>query len=551
MDGDNVIECGRWAVGGTVLEATRELMRRLGLTTVFGNPGTTEVPFLSGWPDDFRYVLGLQESVVVGMADAHAQLTRRPVLVNLHSAGGVGHGLGGVFNASANRSPLIVTAGQQARAMLAEEPFLGAPEAATFPRPHVKWSHEPAHAGEVPAALARGYRIACTPPYGPVFVSVPVDDWERPFDGALPDVSPTTRRGVAAHAEDVATLLDALRGARGPGTGGSPRTAIVAGAAVDADGAVADLVTLAERVGAAVWAAPLSGRCSFPEDHPLFAGFLTPERRALGSELAGYDLVVVLGAPAFTYHVLRPGDAAPLPPTVVVSDDPDILARTPNGRGMLASPGPVLRALLSGLDGDTPAVTVGRSRPAVPDPSAGLTPALVYATLAENLPGDAVVVEEGPSHRGALHEYLPIRSTDAGFLTTASGALGYGIAATVGAALAVPDRPVVGVLGDGSAMYGVQALWTAAREQAHAVFVILDNAEYAAVRLLGEAAGGAKLPGTRLGGIDFAELARSMGCAARRVDSAADLAGALTDALAAPGPTLLHVPVTGEGPAPY
>ena len=106
----------------TVLDATRELMRRLGLTTVYGNPGTTEVPFLSGWPDDFRYVLGLQESVVVGMADAHAQLTRRPVLVNLHSAGGVGHGLGAVFNASANRSPLIVTAWQQARAMLAEEP---------------------------------------------------------------------------------------------------------------------------------------------------------------------------------------------------------------------------------------------------------------------------------------------------------------------------------------------------------------------------------------------------------------------------------------------
>ena len=318
-------------MGGTVLEATRELMRRLGLTTVFGNPGTTEVPFLSGWPDDFRYVLGLQESVVVGMADAHAQLTRRPTLVNLHSAGGVGHGLGAVFNASANRSPLIVTAGQQARAMLAEEPFLGAPDAAAFPRPHVKWSHEPAHAGEVPAALARAYRIACTPPYGPVFVSIPVDDWERPFDGPLPDVAPTAGRGLAAHAEDVSALADALRAARGAGPGGAPRTAIVAGAGVDADGAVPDLVALAERCGAAVFAAPLSGRCSFPEDHPLFAGFLTPERRALGAELSPYELVVVLGAPAFTYHVQRPGDVAPLPPTVVVSDDPDILARTPNG----------------------------------------------------------------------------------------------------------------------------------------------------------------------------------------------------------------------------
>ncbi|TCK23061.1 benzoylformate decarboxylase [Pseudonocardia endophytica] len=537
---------------GTVLEATRELMRRLGLTTVFGNPGTTEVPFLSGWPDDFRYVLGLQESVVVGMADAHAQLTRRPVLVNLHSAGGVGHGLGAVFNASANRSPLIVTAGQQARAMLAEEPFLGAPDAAAFPRPHVKWSHEPAHAGEVPIALARAYRIASTPPYGPVFVSIPVDDWERPFDGPMPDVAPTAGRGVAAHVEDVTALADAVRDALGAGPDGGPRTAIVAGAAVDADGAVPDLVALAERCGAAVWAAPLSGRCSFPEDHPLFAGFLTPERRALGAELERYDLVVVLGAPAFTYHVQRPGDVAPLPPTVVVSDDPDVLARTPHGNGVLASPGPVLRALLSVVPAsDVPPVTAGRVLPEVPDPAEGLTPALVYATLAGVLPGDAVVVEEGPSHRGALHDHLPIRSTDAGFLTTASGALGYGIAATVGAALARPDRSVVGVLGDGSAMYGIQALWSAAREQARAVFVILDNSEYAAVRLLGERAGGDKLPGTRLGGIDFAELARSMGVDARRVEDPAALAAALRDALAATGPTLLHVPVAGEGPAPY
>ncbi|MDQ4115478.1 MAG: thiamine pyrophosphate-dependent enzyme, partial [Actinomycetota bacterium] len=332
---------------------------------------------------------------------------------------------------------------------------------------------------------------------------------------------------------------------------GAPRAAIVAGAAVDADGAVPDLVALAERCGAAVWAAPLSGRCSFPEDHPLFAGFLTPERRALGAELSPYELVVVLGAPAFTYHVQRPGDVPPLPPTVVVSDDPDVLARTPHGRGVLASPGAMLRGVLAELGEDTAAVTVGRPRREPPAPADGLTAALVYATLADVLPGDAVVVEEAPTHRGVLHEHLPIRSDDAGFLTTASGALGYGIAATVGAALGRPDRPVVGVLGDGSAMYGIQALWTAAREQAHAVFVILDNAEYAAVRLLGEAAGGAKLPGTRLGGIDFAALARSCGCAARRVETPADLAPALLDALAATGPTLLHVPVTGESPAPY
>lgn len=546
---------------GTVLEATREVMRRFGLTTVFGNPGTTEVPFLSGWPDDFRYVLGLQESVVVAMADAYAQLTRRPVLVNLHSAGGVGHGLGSVFSAARNHSPVIVLAGQQARSMLAEEPFLGATDATAFPRPHVGWSHEPARAQEVPGALARAFRHAASPPRGPVFLSVPVDDWAAPADDEVPEATPV--RGVAPHPDAVAELVTALHSAGVGADRGdrpaAPRLAFVAGHDVDADGAVETLVALAERCRAAVWAAPMSGRCSFPEDHPLFAGFLDPERRALSGALSGYDLVVVLGAPAFTYHVLRDGPVPPMPPTFVVSDDPDVLARAPQARGVHASAGPALDALTAALDAAAPApagtapapVSAGLVRPEPPDPSEGLTSALVYATLATLLPEDAVVVEETPSLRGALHDHLPIRARDGGFLTTASGSLGFGIAATVGAALARPTGTVVGVVGDGSAMYGIQALWTAAREGARAVFLILDNGEYAAVRRLGEAAGGSKLPGTKLGGIDFVALARSMGCAAERVEDPAALADAVTAALAAPGPTLLHIAVGSAEPALY
>lgn len=548
-------------MAGTVLEATREVMRRFGLTTVFGNPGTTEVPFLSDWPDDFRYVLGLQESVVVAMADAYAQLTRHPVLVNLHSAGGVGHSLGSVFSAARNHSPVIVLAGQQARSMLAEQPFLGAPDAAVFPRPHVSWSHEPALADEVPGALATAFRHAATPPLGPVFLSVPVDDWERPAtDAELPQPGPL--RGVAPHPDAVDELVTALwsytrLGSGAPAPDEPPRVAFVAGGDVDADGAVDRLVALAEGCRAAVWAAPMSGRCAFPEDHPLFAGFLPPERRALGSALSGYDQVIVLGAPAFTYHVLRDGPVPALPPTYLVSDDPDVLARAPHGRGILASTGLTLDAVIRALneagstvpEGGLP--SAGLVRPAAPEPANGLSSALVYATLSRLLPEDSVVVEETPSLRGALHDQLPIRSRDGGFLTTASGSLGYGIAATVGAALARPTSTVVGVLGDGSAMYGIQALWTAAREGTNAVFVILDNAEYAAVRLLGEAAGGSKLPGTKLGGIDFVPLARAMGCAAQRVDEPEDLEDAIAGALNSPGPTLLHIPIPAAEPAPY
>ncbi len=596
----------------TVIEATRAVQRQLGLTTVFGNPGTTEVPFLSDWPDDFRYVLGLQESVVVAMADAYAQLTSRVALVNLHSAGGLGHALGAVAGARRNRAPLVLLVGQQARPLLGGEPFLGAPDAAAFPRPHVRWSHEPASAAEVPAALLRAHRLALAAPRGPVVLSVPVDDWDAVVDEPDLDAEP-----VAGPAPDPAAV-----GELGAQLAAAAAPALVAGAEVDAGGAVPALVGLAEALGAPVWAAPLSGRCAFPEDHPLFAGFLDPERGAVATALAGHDLVAVLGAPAFTYHVTRTGPVPPLPALALVDDDPDVLARAPRGRRVHAAAGPAVRALLAAVrdagagrsapgpaDGDGPAPSwpagaarpaarpasrvratahrngpdaarsrpVGgsgadgapapgqqrptgpgadgpgagalRPRPAPPAPTSPPTAAFVYAALAAALPPGGVVVEEAPSHRGDLHEHLRLQGGD--FLANASGILGWGIGAAVGAALARPDDPVVAVLGDGSAMYGIQALWTAAREGVRAVFVVLDNGGYRAVELLGSAAGGAKLPGTVLGGLDFAALAQAQGVPARRVDTAAELPPALGAALRGPGPTLLHVPVDAGGPAPY
>src|SRR5436309_3175258 len=238
----------------TVRDATRELLRELGLTTVFGNPGTTEIPFLTDWPDDFAYVLALQEACVVAMADGYAQASRRPVLVNLHSAGGVGHGLGSVFTAYRNRTPMIVVAGQQIRALLPDEPFLGALDAPEFPKPYVKWSIEPATAEDVPAALARAYHVATQAPMGPVFVSVPADDWDAVTE--RPVVSRPAIRGFAPDPDSLAELAAALEAAERP--------AIVVGGALDQDAAVPDVVTLAERLAAGVWAAPMSFRCSFP-----------------------------------------------------------------------------------------------------------------------------------------------------------------------------------------------------------------------------------------------------------------------------------------------
>ena len=281
----------------SVREAVFDILRGLKMTTVFGNPGSTELPFLDRWPDDFRYVLGLQEASVVGMADGYARATGRAAFCNLHSAAGVGHALGNIYNAYRNQTPLVISAGQQSRSLLPMNPFLGASDAATFPKPYVKWSCEPARGEDVPAALAHAYHVATQRPYGPTFVSIPFDDWRvrtrrAPVRTVSSDVAPDPKALDA--------LAQALNEARRP--------VIVAGAEIDQDRAGDAMVALAERIGAPVWAAPFASRVVFPEEHELFAGFLTAAPEAVSQTLAGHDVVLVIGAPVFTFHV--PGDCA-------------------------------------------------------------------------------------------------------------------------------------------------------------------------------------------------------------------------------------------------
>src|SRR5580700_2931185 len=247
----------------TVREATFSLLRAFGLTTVFGNPGSTELPMFRDFPNDFRYVLGLQESIVVAMADGFAQARAGAALINLHSAIGVGHALGSIFTAYRNQTPLVITAGQQARSILPFEPFLFSEQAPNLPRPYVKWSCEPARAEDVPAAIARAYYTAMQPPRGPTFVSVPVDDWDRLCEPLAPRRLSTSIRGDA---ELLRTVAEALSAAALP--------SFVVGASVARDDAWDEVIALAEKHRARVWASPNSGRNSFPENHPLFAGFL-------------------------------------------------------------------------------------------------------------------------------------------------------------------------------------------------------------------------------------------------------------------------------------
>jgi benzoylformate decarboxylase len=476
-------------------------------------------------------VLGLQESVVVAMADGFAQARRDAALVNLHSAIGVGHALGSIFTAYKNQTPLVITAGQQARSILPFEPFLFSTEAAQLPKPYVKWSSEPARAADVPAAIARAYYTAMQPPRGPCFVSIPVDDWDR---NALPLAARSVSRRTAGDPALLAHAAAALRACRRP--------VLVVGAAVARDDAWDETIALAEEHQAAVWVSPMSARNGFPERHPLFAGFLPANRAAIVDRLAGADLIVVLGAPVFTYHM--EGDGPHIPPgadLVQLIDDPGAAAWCPVGTSIVTD----LKLGVAALLGSAPAAARASPKVAARAPRIApgeLTDAYLLQQIAALRPEDSIVVEEAPSSRGALHDHLPMLRRDS-FHTCASGGLGHGLPAAVGVALARPRRKVIGLLGDGSAMYSIQGLWTAAQLHLPVAFIIISNSSYRALEEFGRLFGITTLPGVDLPGIDFCALAQGQGVGALRVERCEDLDAALVGLFRATAPMLLDVRV--------
>jgi benzoylformate decarboxylase len=519
----------------SVRDAFIEQLRLFGMTSVFGNPGSTELPMFRDFPDDFRYVLGLQESVVVAMADGYAQATGNASIVNLHSAAGVGHAMGNIFTAYKNRTPLVITAGQQARSMLLGEPFLHADQATELPRPYVKWSSEPARAQDVPAALARAYHLAMAPPRGPVFLSVPVDDWDAPVDATQPLEPRSVSTAVRADPALLDKVANALADADRPG--------LVVGAGVDRDRAFAETVTLAERHQARVWVAPMSARCSFPESHPLFAGFLPTARHGIRRCLDEHDVVVVLGAPVFAYHVEDTGPHVSEGTAMFqLVDDPASAAGTPVGTSVVTSLRLGVRDLLGGPEPKPRSSPQSWVRPPRVDGRNELSEDLLMQTLADLRPETSIVVEEAPTTRRAMHDHLPFDQPES-FYTCASGGLGHGLPAAVGIALARPEQQVIALLGDGSSMYAIQGLWSAAHESLPIVFVIVNNQGYAAIDEFARHFGVSKPVGTTLTDIDFPGLARSMGCVGTVVRRPDELTTALRDALASPTPTLVDVHV--------
>jgi benzoylformate decarboxylase len=512
----------------SVREVTMQLLRDLGMTTMFGNPGSTELRFLKDWPADFTYVMGLHEGSSVAMADAYAQVTGNAAFVTLHSAGGLGNAMGTLYTAFRNNAPLVITAGQQTRAMLPTEPFLFAADAASMPRPYVKFSIEPARPEDVPMAIARAYYVAMQRPFGPTFVSIPEDDWDRqvPMLAArriYPDFVADERALDA-----VAAALNASR---------SP--ALVVGSGVDRDNAAALVVQLAERTGARVFGSALAGRCNFPEDHPQYAGALPRIRSGVRTSLDGHDVVVVLGAPAFNYHIHAEGlHVADGTIVFQLTDDSNVASFAAVGTSIITTIAPAVERLLPKLHQAAPATALAH-RPAPVAPSDPITIEYLLQSIAATLPPDAYIAEEAPSTHAMLHDYLPMQPGR--YFAAASGSLGYGLPAAIGVALAAPGKRVVAIIGDGSSHYGIQALWTAAEHQLPITFVIVNNGGYGAMKSFSALFKSARSPSFDLGHTDFVALAHGYGVDGVRVDQPGDLRRVLGEAHASAGPVLVDV----------
>lgn len=524
----------------SVREATFELFRAHGMTIIFGNPGSTELPMLADFPDDFTYVLGLQELVVVGMADGYAQAAGRPAHANLHTAPGVGNAVGGIFNAQANKSPVVITAGQQVRPHILIEASLTNRDAVVGPQPYVKWSHEPSRAQDVPAAIARAIHHAMLPPRGPAFVSIPMDDWDAQADEdrTRNAIGRTVWARAIPDVEALGELAWRLTQARTP--------VLIAGPEIDASGGWDAAVELAERQRLPVWASPAvgSGRLGFPERHPNFAGVLPPGIGAVSETLSGHDLALVAGSSVFPYYPYIPGPLLPdgLSLTMITSD-PGEAARAPMGDAIVGDVALALEQLAALVgDSDRPAPQP-RPDPGEPPHADPISGSEAMAALADAWPDDGIAVIETPSCTGALRNRLRL-SRPGSYFFTASGGLGFGISAALGVQLAQPSRPVVCVLGEGSAQYAITALWTAVAYKLPVTFLVLRNNEYMILKWFAQFEQVSGAPGLDLPGLDVAAVARAYGMAARDVDGRDELTEALREEIAAgDGPRLVQVRV--------
>jgi benzoylformate decarboxylase len=519
----------------TVREVTYDLLRDLGMTVIFGNPGSTELPFLRDMPADFKYVLGLHERVAAGIALGYSLAEQNAVFVNLHSIASTGNGLSAIQDAWYLHVPLVITAGQQDRRHLLAEPFL-ASRAGETARPYVKWVYEPLRAEDVPAAIARGYYLAMQPPKGPVFISIPMDDWTH-------ECQPLAIRQVSQTVSPDSLVLDQVVSALDSGR----NPALVVGSQIEEDGAWHEVVALAEHLSADVYQEPIPPRWTFPRSHRLFRGGLLPAQQPLADQLANYDVVVVLGARIFLYYAHVPGH--PITPETKLFQITNSAVDAAAAAAGTSSVGNVAAAVhyIRTRTAARHRAIEASAPPTEPKPEHPITPAYLFSVLNRVMPRHAVIAEECPSSKGALDGYM-LLDEPGSFYSVPNGVLGFGLPAAVGLQMAHPDRRVVCPIGDGSIQYSIQALWSAVQQKAPVIVIVLRNSDYSALKGFCDFTQvGRNVPGMDIPGIDMVKIAQGYGMSAQEVDRPEELEPALNAAFAAHEPRLLSVNVEKGG----
>jgi benzoylformate decarboxylase len=540
-------------VSRTGRDALLEVLRGEGVRHVFGNPGTTELPLVDALAgvDDVEYVLALQEATAVAMADGYAQVTGRPAFLNLHTSAGLGNAIGNLTNAQANGTPLVVTAGQQDRRHLHHDPLLSG-DLVGLARPVSKWAHEVGNLGELGTVLRRAFNDASSAPSGPVFVSLPMDLLDEAGDAPVPARSTVERRTTPAP-----ELLDDLA-ARLTGAG---RVAIVAGDEVAASGATDALVQVAEALGCNVHGSPLHSNVVFPTTHPLWSGALPPSATAIAKALSQYDAVLLVGGRAFMVYPWSPGPAVPESLELLhLSPDAHQLGRVwPAALGVVGDPRASLEALRTRLGPASDLSTAASERAAADErfdakaregyDVAPMPPAAAVHALLRALPPGTPVVDEAITTGSYVRGYL--RAGPGEYFFCRGGGLGWGMPAALGVSLGRDRLPTLCVVGDGSAMYSPQALWTAANQDLPVVFAVVNNRQYLILKnylrgMDGETVRTGRYVGMDLHDppVDFVSLATSMGVEASLVERAGDIGDALRTALDSGKPHLLELPIS-------
>jgi benzoylformate decarboxylase len=546
------------AIGGS--HAFLSLLQSEGVDHMFGNPGTTELPIMDAMPDfaDMQFVLGLQEALVVAMADGYARASGKLAAANVHVAPGLGNAMGSLYNAKWYGSPLIITAGQQEQGHGLTEPLLYDP-LVPIATPLVKWAIEVTRLADMPRIIRRAAKIAMTPPTGPVFISLPGDILN---DRAALDMTHSTRVDTRNRPNDAAIEQFAARllAAKNP--------VIIAGHELASSGGFEEAAQLAEVLGAPVYQQTVPYAAHFPSEHPAFMGALTRDQVKVREVLTPYDLLICLGSDVLRMSVWN--ELEPLPdnmPVVQIGQrDWEMGKNYPAEIALRADPEETLKALIPAVQrqgGEGRAQYAANAIAALSDSNWSarrdrtsaaaiataderpMNPDLVMLRAVEAMPSNAVVVEEALLSGRALLSLLPFRDRQS-YYGLASGGIGFALPGAIGIQLAQPDRPVLCIVGDGSAMYSIQALWTAAHLKLPITYLITNNRSYRIIkeRLLAFH-GNDRFIGMdfRDPPLDFVGLANSMGMKAVSIRDPADLYTAVKEAMASGGPSLIDAHV--------